>query len=399
MNFTVALSLDVDVPETVGDDGIKSYFYTKYKDRIIEAMTVRFIPATHHGAVTKASNVQRRERFSHGDGRRQHTAWDERGMPRLNAMAREFNDEAAAVKYLIQNGVVDVADTCKKCGDLMSWAQKWPEVENIAVPYNCFMRRCRNRSCRATASIFKGTILERCCEPKNEFLFFVYLWLCGDTTASIRSKLPWDFDTIRQWGLFLREVCMLAVVRQQENEQIGGPGVEVQIDESKFGKCKYGRGHPVMGTWVFGGVEIVYDEKGRARAGRCFAVAVPDRKARTLLPILQKFVAPGSHITSDEWGSYNGIGSLSQADGSYIFTHATVKHEECYKDPITGTHTNVIEGQWRWMKQAVPHRVYYDGDKVQTCLYKYMWDRAATTSRWKKFIGELSRFRLAPITS
>lgn len=36
---------------------------------------------------------------------------------------------------------------------------------------------------------------------------------------------------------------------------IGGVGLEVEIDESKFGKRKYNRGHLVVGQWVFVGVE------------------------------------------------------------------------------------------------------------------------------------------------
>ena len=43
---------------------------------------------------------------------------------------------------------------------------------------------------------------------------------------------------------------------------IGGPGVEVQIDESAFGKRKYNCGHYVDTKWVLGGVEIKPDNYG-----------------------------------------------------------------------------------------------------------------------------------------
>jgi hypothetical protein len=55
------------------------------------------------------------------------------------------------------------------------------------------------------------------------------------------------------------------------SEKIGGPNKTVEIDDSKFGKCKYGKGHPVKGHWEFGGVE--------REAGRTFLVPVPDRTA------------------------------------------------------------------------------------------------------------------------
>ena len=39
------------------------------------------------------------------------------------------------------------------------------------------------------------------------------------------------------------------------SRNIGGEATIVQIDESKFGKRKYLRGHHVVGQWVFGGIE------------------------------------------------------------------------------------------------------------------------------------------------
>jgi len=52
----------------------------------------------------------------------------------------------------------------------------------------------------------------------------------------------------------------------------------MEIDKSKFGKCKYSRGHPVKGQWVFGGVE--------RESQRTFLVPVPDRTADTLMAII-----------------------------------------------------------------------------------------------------------------
>eukprot|EP00116_Pleurobrachia_bachei_P017220 sb/3477482/ len=69
---------------------------------------------------------------------------------------------------------------------------------------------------------------------------------------------------------------------------IGGPGVIVQIDESKHGKRKYQRGRLVEGTWVFGGVDQV--------TGEAFFEICPANKRdeATLLPIILRRIRPGS---------------------------------------------------------------------------------------------------------
>ena len=57
--------------------------------------------------------------------------------------------------------------------------------------------------------------------------------------------------TVIEWSTFLRECCVSTII--DASEAIGGNGVEVEIDESKFGKRKYHRSHRVEGQWVFGG--------------------------------------------------------------------------------------------------------------------------------------------------
>jgi transposase-like protein len=50
---------------------------------------------------------------------------------------------------------------------------------------------------------------------------------------------------------------------------------------------------------VFGGIDRL--------TGKCFLVPVPDRKAKTLLALIKKWILPGSIIISDCWSSYNKI--------------------------------------------------------------------------------------------
>jgi transposase-like protein len=97
----------------------------------------------------------------------------------------------------------------------------------------------------------------------------------------------------------------------------------VEIDERKFGRRKYHRGHPVKGQWVFGGVE--------RESGATFLVPVKDRTADTLMVIIRDWVEPGTTAISDCWGAYRDLGAQG-------YTHQTVNHSMHFVDPNTGAH-------------------------------------------------------------
>ena len=68
---------------------------------------------------------------------------------------------------------------------------------------------------------------------------------------------------------------------------LGGQGVVVEVDESKFGKRKYNRGSRRDGNWVLGMLE-------RGRTDRCHFIPLPGnrRDAATLIPLITTFVRP-----------------------------------------------------------------------------------------------------------
>jgi transposase-like protein len=115
------------------------------------------------------------------------------------------------------------------------------------------------------------------------------------------------------------------------SEKIGGPRKTVEIDESKIGRRKYKRGHPVEGQWVFGGVE-----RG---SGRTFLVPIPDRTADTLKTLVRERIEPGTKIISDCWGAYRGLESMN-------YTHHTFNHSLYFVDPDTGANTKSIDSTW-----------------------------------------------------
>ncbi|KAF8784297.1 putative transposase-like protein like [Argiope bruennichi] len=133
--------------------------------------------------------------------------------------------------------------------------------------------------------------------------------------------------------------------------KVGGSGVTVEIDESKFGKRKFNRGKRVEGKWVFGGVE--------RETGKCFMKVVDDRTTDSLLSVINEYILPGSIIISDCWKSYDCLSNEG-------FVHLKVNHSVNFKDPDTGAHTNTIEGTWGAVKRAIP------ASKAKTQLDYYL---------------------------
>ena len=68
------------------------------------------------------------------------------------------------------------------------------------------------------------------------------------------------------------------------------------------------------GHWVFGGIKRVTE--------KCFLVEVDKRDSATLIPIIKKYIRPGSTIFSDEWKAYDCLPNIP----SYNYVHRTVNH-------------------------------------------------------------------------
>lgn len=205
----------------------------------------------------------------------------------------------------------------------------------------------RHNSWLYEAKLTLGIILE-----------LIYLWSNGFTASEICHELKLSSKTVIEWTCYFREAVTTHIM--ENSEKIGGNGVEVEIDESKFGKRKYYKGHRVTGQWVFGGREK-YDKT------KVFMVAVPNRKRCTLLPIIKRWISKGSIIHSDCWKAYD---SLSKEG----YTHVKVNHSKEFIDRRTYACTNSIESDWRHCKVMLPKYGVHIGQHY-TYLGEFMWRR------------------------
>ena len=65
-------------------------------------------------------------------------------------------------------------------------------------------------------------------------------------------------------------------------------------------------------------------------------IPVHNRKQQTLLPLIKKWIKPGTIVHGDCWKSYNKLSKLG-------YTHVTVNHSKQFIDWRTAACTNGIE--------------------------------------------------------
>ena len=117
-------------------------------------------------------------------------------------------------------------------------------------------------------------------------------------------------------------------------EMIGGPGIAVEIDESKISKRKCQRDKCCGdGSWIFRGIERI-DEK------RFFPVPSMKCDAETLLRITHAITHPESIIMHNGQGPHGDINKLDQGH-----EHQNVNNIDFFVDPTTGACTNRIESK------------------------------------------------------
>jgi transposase-like protein len=80
--------------------------------------------------------------------------------------------------------------------------------------------------------------------------------------------------------------------------------------------------------------------------GKVIMKKVEDRKRKTLLPIIEKYVEKGTHINADELPSYKKLGKKG-------YIHSTVNHNQEEYVNVEGKHTKTIEGVWSILKRSI----------------------------------------------
>jgi len=330
---------------------------------------------------------------------------DKLGLPTYDAFDGIFQSEVAAVTFMIDNGLLDFYKNwapCPRCKRVVqcSFKKEWPKASarTVLLPDRCKVLRCKNRH---DFSLFANTLFAKHI-PKHKILHVIYLFLQKAPQRMIESMTGLARKTVSWLLKALREACEKAYFHDLEKGvQVGGPGIIVQIDEAKYGKRKYNRGHQIEGNWVFGAIEYIAGSEGKMQTGKFFACVVEERTEEYLKPIIETHIAPGSLIYSDCWKAYDKIGEwkwLPPIDGAELVNRYTSHQRVCHQyefKAIDGTHTNAIEGYWRVSKSDIPNRYYHDAENLQEYLFYSMWRAKWRGNLWKGIISTLQIIRFS----
>lgn len=225
---------------------------------------------------------------------------------------------------------------CPYCG-----SERVNSLKGATKRYKCYR-------CRSQFGVKVGTIFHK--SPLSLRKWFVAIYLVTAHKKGISScQLARDLDITQKTAWFV-----LQRIRESYNNIAEKFTDTIEIDETYIGgkeKNKHANkrlentrgGHTK--TPVLGILE---------RNGKVFAVPIKDRKAKTIIPIMEDTVKAGSTIYTDEFKGYISL--------SKNYNHEFVNHSA--SEYVNGNvHTNGIENFWSLLKRGIDGIYHHVSDK------------------------------------
>jgi transposase-like protein len=264
-------------------------------------------------------------------------------------MLEVLNTDTVCREYL-ENILWKGTPVCPHCGCLNENHYKLKTKGEFKGLYKC-------RDCRERFTVTVGTMFENSHISLRKWFIAIYIFSAHKKGVS-SHQLARDLGITQKTAWFmLSRIRFTFKVEGIEENQEG----EFQIDESFFGgknknrhkdkKIENSQGRSVKDkTPVMG---ILNDE------GKVHLEVVPNTKAETLKPIIEKMVKDGSIVITDEWSAYIGL--------SKKYSHVVLNHQ---KDEYVrnGFHNNGIENFWSLFKRGI-YGIYHSASSKH--LHRY----------------------------
>uniref|UniRef100_A0A915DU89 Transposase n=1 Tax=Ditylenchus dipsaci TaxID=166011 RepID=A0A915DU89_9BILA len=146
------------------------------------------------------------------------------------------------LSFLDVHGIVSLTRRCGKCGkDGMSYNER----PNGQIRFRCGKAILPGgKKCNREEGLLAGSFMTDTKLPVIVISKYIFMWLSGQEQMKIAEEVGISKVASVHWNKFCRQVVYWSV--KNRASPVGGLG-DVEIDESKFGKRKYNRGHRVDG--------------------------------------------------------------------------------------------------------------------------------------------------------
>lgn len=211
---------------------------------------------------------------------------------------------------------------CPRC----EGQQVWRMDDRGRCDYRC-------KVCRYHFSLLTGTALQGTRLPLTKWVLAVGLFKVGISSHALAREL--QVSQRIAWRLLTRFRQVL-----RRNSLLRKLRGAVEVDDTYFGgrhKGKRGRG-AAHKTVVLG---------LRTRRGQVRSIVIPCLKTREVRAILERYVAQGARLYTDEFRSYRRA-------RRWGFRHRRIRHLERFARGHT--HTQGIEGYWGHLKPTLVAR-------------------------------------------
>jgi hypothetical protein len=229
-----------------------------------------------------------------------------------------FPDDDSCLEHLFHTRCGD-APKCERCGDVGKFRKL-----SKSPAWTC--------NCGHHIHPMVGTPFARTRTPLQKWYYAMFLFTA--TRNGVSAK-----EIQRQLGVTYKTAWRIAhEIRKYMNWVDGdgplGPHGIVEADKAFIGgKDKMGHDDKSI---VLGVVE---------RDGEVVTRVIPNRRENTVVMAMEKLVARGTRIATDEARAFSNL-------REYGYHHASVNHakKEYVRGPV---HTNTIEGFWSWVKRGI----------------------------------------------
>jgi len=245
--------------------------------------------------------------------------------PTLRQFLDQFPTEDACLEHLKLTRYGE-RHCCVKCGK----DARYYRVSTRKV-YSC--EHCGNQ-----IAPMAGTPFERTRTPLRDWFFVMFAFTTsrnGVAATEVQRQLGVTYKTAWRMCHEIRKY----MASLDSDDLLGGPGSEVEIDETLIGGSVSGKGSGYKGnkTCVLGMLE---------RGGELVTRVVQSRTKQAMQGYILAQVIPGSTLHTDEFGGYKDIDQSG-------YRHVKVNHSIGEYATALGAGVNAMEGFWAQLKRGI----------------------------------------------